>query len=71
MMNILEMARTGDISLLTLLMLTSLVIFTPITLLVIFYRKRMSVGSVILSLIPIINLYFALFLLFMGKRSAT
>lgn len=66
-MFIFEMMRSGDLHMLSFLFLSSLIIFTPITLLVGKIKNRLTVGSVILCFIPMVNVYVLFFFILMRK----
>lgn len=68
-MDIIELARNGDISVLWLWIIGSLVFFTPITLLVAKNKNRITTSIVILCFLPGVNIYVLFFLMLMQKRT--
>lgn len=67
-MNIIELARNGDINVLWLFILGSWAVFTPLSLLIAKYKNRLSVGVTILSIIPAVNMYAIFFLLLLNPN---
>lgn len=68
-MNIIELLRNGDISLHWLWIICSLVLISPIALLVAKKNNRMTLSMILLCLLPLVNFYTLFFLLFFGKRT--
>ncbi|RUO65222.1 hypothetical protein SAMN06297229_1401 [Pseudidiomarina planktonica] len=68
-MNVIELARNGDISVHWLWVIFSLFLISPLALLVAKKKNRISVSMILLCILPMINIYTLFFLLFFGKRS--
>lgn len=64
---IIEGMRTGDISMLLVLMVFSLIVIAPLALLTAKLKNRLHTSVIILCLVPGFNIYALFFLMLMRK----
>ncbi|RUO31424.1 hypothetical protein CWE12_00005 [Aliidiomarina sedimenti] len=68
---IIELMRTGDLSPLLVLLMTCLVIISPLAVLTAKIKNRLSISVIILCVIPLVNVYALFFLMLMRKLPKT
>lgn len=67
-MDFIEQMRSGELHMMAFLVYSIMIVITPLCLLTAYFKKRLHVGMIILSIIPFVNLYTLFFLLFASKK---